>query len=230
MPKLNKKRKHILEKHDFEKTYLLKEGIQLLKETSCVNFDASVDAAVRLGVNPQKAEQMVRGAVPLPHGSGKNPIILALCTPDKEQEAKQAGADHVGLQEYLTKIEQGWLEIDIIVTTPMLMTKIAKLGKILGPRGLMPSPKTSTVTLEIGKAIKEIKSGKVTFKVDKYGIVHTSVGRVSFLTQKLADNTQELLDTLIRLKPATAKGTYIKSITLSSTMGPGIHIDKSTFI
>ncbi len=211
--------------YDFKKTYTLNQGIQLLKQTSSTKFDASVDIAVRLGINPQKADQMVRGMVSLPHGTGKNPTILVLCTSDKEKEAKEAGATYVGLEEYLKKIEQGWTDIDIVVTIPSLMPKVGKLGKILGPRGLMPNPKTGTVTQEIGKAVKEIKAGKISFKADKSGIIHTSIGRVSFEPEKIAENAKGLLETLIRQKPTTAKGTYIKTITLSSTMGKGIKID-----
>ncbi len=225
MAKTTKKQKQKNEQYDFKKTYTLNQGIQLLQQTSSTKFDASVDIAVSLGVNPQKADQIVRGMVPLPHGTGKTPTILVLCTSDKEKEAKEAGATHVGLEYYLKKIEQGWTDIDIVITTPNLMPKVGKLGKILGPRGLMPNPKTGTVTQEISKAVKEIKAGKISFKTDKSGIIHTSIGKVSFEPEKIAENAKELLETLIRLKPTTAKGTYIKTITLSSTMGKGIKID-----
>ena len=210
MPKLSKKQKEVLTKCDFKKVYSLNEGIQVLKETAYEKFDASIDIAVRLGVTPQKADQMVRGTVSLPHGTGKNPRILVICDPDKEKEAKEAGAEHVGLEEYLKKIAQGWTDIDKVITVPTLMAKVGKLGKILGPRGLMPNPKTGTVTLEVAKAVEEIKAGKIEFKVDKHGIIHTSVGRKSFTLQKIVDNTKELLKKLIKLKPSTAKGTYIK--------------------
>ena len=228
MAKLTKKQKQIQQKYDFCQTYTLDKGIALTKDSAKTNFDSSVDIAFRLNVNPKKAEHTVRGVAILPHGTGKVPRILVLCTLDKEQEAKEAGADHVGMDEYLKKIEQGWTDIDLVITMPTLMAKVGRLGKILGPRGLMPNPKTGTVTLEVGKAVQEAKSGKISFKIDKYGIIHTSLGRVSFSPKQLVENTQELFSTLLKLKPTTVKGTYIKSIFLSSTMGKGISIDQNS--
>jgi large subunit ribosomal protein L1 len=225
MSKLNKNRKFALEKLDRERQYNLGEASNLVKEITRSNFDASVDLDVRLGVDPRKANQMVRGVVTLPHGTGKELRVLVLCTPDKEEEAKAAGADHVGLDEYVEKIEQGWTDVDVIITMPPVMSKIGKLGRILGPRGLMPNPKSGTVTMDIGKAVKEVKMGKIDFKVDKYGIIHTSVGKVSFPADKIAENVREFIQTILRLKPAAAKGTYIRSVYLSSTMSPGIRID-----
>lgn len=230
MAKITKKQKTILEKYNLEKEYSLLDAINLIKETSYTKFDASVDIAVNLGVQPQKADQMVRGVASLPHGTGKNPQVLVLCTPDKEKEAKDAGADHVGFDEYIKKIEEGWIGVDAIVTVPALMAKIGKLGKILGPRGLMPNPKTGTVTLDVGNAVKEIKSGKISFKVDKYGIIHASIAKVSFSSEKIAENIKELIEVLVRLKPSTAKGTYIKGIYLSSTMGKGFRINTAIAI
>ncbi len=218
----------MLAKYDFEQTYTLEEGTKIAKESHYAKFDGSVDIAVHLNLDPKKADQMVRGTVSLPHGTGKIPTVLVLCTPDKEEEAKKEGADHVGLEEYLKKIEGGWTDVDVIITQPSVMPKIAKLGKIIGPKGLMPSPKSGTVTQDIGRAVKEIKAGKLSFRVDKYAIVHSSIGRVSFTPEKLKENAEELLSTLKRLKPATAKGVYVKSITLSSTMGKGVRIDKDT--
>jgi len=214
-----------LAKYDLSKAYTLSDACDLVKGISTSKFDASVDIAVRLGVDPRKANQMVRGTVALPHGTGKDVKVLVLCTPDKEAEAKQAGADYVGLDDFIDKIKGGWTDIDVIITMPSVMGKVGALGRILGPRGLMPNPKTGTVTMEIGKAVEEVKAGKIDFKVDKYGIIHSSVGKVSFEGGKIRDNANELIQTLIKLKPSAAKGTYIKSIYLSSTMSPGIQID-----
>lgn len=225
MAKLTKKEKAVAGKLEKGKFYTLEEAANLVKEISLTNFDGSVDIAVRLGVDPRKANQMVRGVVSLPHGTGKDVKVLALVTPDKEAEAKEAGADYVGLDEYLQKIKDGWTDVDVIVTMPAVMGKLGPLGRVLGPRGLMPNPKSGTVTMEIGKAVAEVKSGKIDFKVDKYGIIHTSVGKVSFEADKIRENAAELLQTLNKLKPTAAKGTYMKSIYLSPTMGPGIAID-----
>jgi large subunit ribosomal protein L1 len=212
-------------KYDSAKSYELKEAAGIVKNITFTKFDASVDIAVRLGVDPRKSNQMVRGTVSLPHGTGKDVRVLVLCTPDKEQEARDAGADHVGLDDYLAKIKGGWTDIDVIITTPTVMGKVGALGRILGPRGLMPNPKTGTVTLEVGKAVQEVKAGKIDFKVDKNGIVHASIGKVSFTEDKIAENAKELISTLLKLKPAAAKGTYIKSISMSSTMSPGVNIE-----
>ncbi|MGB1074662.1 MAG: 50S ribosomal protein L1 [Flavobacteriales bacterium] len=228
MGRLTKNQKAIAEKFDADKVYSLEEASSLVKEFSKTKFDASVDLAVRLGVDPRKANQMVRGTVSLPHGSGKNVRVLVLCNPDKEQEAKDAGADHVGLDEYVAKIKDGWTDVDVIITTPQVMGKVGALGRVLGPRGLMPNPKSGTVTMEVGKAVQDVKAGKIDFKVDKYGIIHASVGKVSFSADKLKDNAQEVLTTLMKLKPASAKGTYMMSITLSSTMGPGIRVEQKS--
>jgi large subunit ribosomal protein L1 len=228
MARITKNRKLALEKLEKGKLYSLTEASKLVKETSTSKFDASVDIDVRLGVDPRKANQMVRGVVSLPHGTGKEVRVLALVTPDKEQEAKDAGADFVGLDDYLDKIKGGWTDVDVIITMPPIMGKLGPLGRILGPRGLMPNPKSGTVTMEVGKAVKEIKQGKIDFKVDKYGIVHTSVGKVSFEAEKLVDNIQEFIGTIVKLKPSAAKGTYVKSIYLSSTMGPGIQVEPKT--
>ncbi len=225
MGKLTKKRKLALEKLDKERQYTLTEAAKLVKEITSTNFDASLDVDVRLGVDPRKANQMVRGVVTLPHGTGKELKVLALCTPDKEDEAKAAGADYVGLDDYIEKIEKGWTDIDVIITMPPVMAKLGKLGRVLGPRGLMPNPKSGTVTMEIGKAVEEVKKGKIDFKVDKYGIIHSSVGKVSFDEVKIVENVKEFVQTIIKLKPAAAKGTYIRSIYLSSTMSPGIKVD-----
>jgi len=225
MGKLTKNRKLALEKLDKEKQYTLGEAASLVKEISTTKFDASLDLNIRLGVDPRKANQMVRGVVTLPHGTGKELKVLALCTPDKEEEAKAAGADYVGLDDYIEKIEKGWTDIDVIITMPAVMAKLGKLGRVLGPRGLMPNPKSGTVTMEIGKAVEEVKKGKIDFKVDKYGIIHTSVGKVSFDEVKIVENVKEFVQTIIKLKPAAAKGTYIRSIYLSSTMSPGIKLD-----
>jgi large subunit ribosomal protein L1 len=229
MAKIGKKRKAILSKVDATKAYPLAEASNLLKEISTTKFDASVDLAIRLGVDPRKSNQMVRGVVSLPHGTGKTVRVLVLCTPDKEAEAKAAGADHVGLDEYVEKIKAGWTDVDVIITMPSVMGKVGALGRILGPRGLMPNPKTGTVTMEVGRAVEEVKAGKIDFKVDKYGIVHASVGKVSFDAQKIADNASELLQTIIKLKPSAAKGTYVKSIFMSSTMSPSIQVDSKSF-
>ncbi len=225
MSRLTKNRKLALEKLDKDQLYSVGDASGLVKEMTSAKFDASVDIDVRLGVDPRKANQMVRGVVTLPHGTGKEVKVLVLCTPEKEEEAKQAGADYVGLDDYIEKIEKGWTDMDVIVTMPPVMAKIGKLGRVLGPRGLMPNPKSGTVTMEIGKAVEDVKMGKIDFKVDKYGIVHTSIGKVSFPAEKIADNAREFMQTIIKLKPASAKGTYIKSIYLSSTMSPGIKID-----
>lgn len=225
MAKLTKKQKDALSKVEKGRTYSLEEAATLVKEVNTAKFDASVDIAVRLGVDPRKANQMVRGVVSLPHGTGKNLRVLALVTPDKEAEAKEAGADYVGLDEYLEKIKGGWTDIDVIVTMPAVMGKLGPLGRVLGPRGLMPNPKSGTVTMEIGKAVSEVKAGKIDFKVDKYGIVHAGIGKVSFDAQKIRENAAELLQTLQKLKPTAAKGQYVKSVYLSSTMSPGIAVD-----
>lgn len=225
MARLTKNRKLALSKIDPEKQYKLHEAAALLKEITTTKFDASVDIDVRLGVDPRKANQMVRGVVTLPNGTGKQVRVLVLCTPDKEQEAKEAGADYVGLDEYIEKIKNGWTDVDVIITVPAVMAKIGALGKILGPRGLMPNPKSGTVTMEVGKAVREVKMGKIDFKVDKYGIIHSSIGKVSFEPAKIVENAKEFINTIIKLKPSSAKGTYIKSVTLSSTMSPGLKID-----
>jgi large subunit ribosomal protein L1 len=225
MARLTKNQKSALEKIEPGKQYTLNEGAKLLKDITYTKFDASVDIDIRLGIDPRKANQMVRGVVTLPHGTGKETRVLVLCTPDKEDEAKQAGADHVGLDDYIDKISKGWTDIDVIITMPAVMAKLGKLGRILGPRGLMPNPKSGTVTMEIGKAVKEIKAGKIDFKVDRFGIVHTSVGKASFSPEKIAENAREFVQTIIKLKPAAAKGTYIRSIYLSSTMSPSVRID-----
>ncbi len=225
MSKLTKNKKLALEKIEDGRAYTIEEAAQLVKEITFTKFDASVDMDVRLGVDPRKANQMVRGVVTLPHGTGKDIRVLVLCTPDKVEEAKAAGADYVGLDEYINKIKGGWTDIDVIITMPSIMGKIGALGRVLGPRGLMPNPKSGTVTNEIGNAVKEVKQGKIDFKVDKSGIVHTSVGKVSFTPEQIRDNAKEFISTLIKLKPTAAKGAYIKSIYLSSTMSAGIKID-----
>lgn len=225
MSKLTRKRKSVIGKVEAGKSYQLADAAKLVKDVTTTKFDSSVDIAVRLGVDPRKANQMVRGTVSLPHGTGKTVKVLVLCTADKEKEAKDAGADFVGLDEYIEKIKGGWTGIDVIITMPSVMGKVGALGRILGPRGLMPNPKTGTVTMEIGKAVTDVKAGKIDFKVDKTGIVHTSVGKASFEADKLADNINELLQTLIKLKPSSAKGQYIKSVFISSTMSPGIEVD-----
>jgi len=225
MARVSKKRKEILAKIDREKAYSLSEACALVKEITTTKFDASVDIAVRLGVDPRKANQMVRGTVALPHGTGKDVKVLVLCTPDKTEEAIAAGADYVGLDDYIDKIKGGWTDVDVIVTMPSVMGKVGALGRILGPRGLMPNPKTGTVTMDVAKAVTEVKAGKIDFRVDKYGIVHAAVGKVSFDTVKMQENIAELMSTIVKLKPSAAKGTYLKSINLSSTMSPGISID-----
>ena len=225
MVKLSKNRKISLEKIDAEKSYSLDEASALVKEITTTKFDSSVDLAIRLGVDPKKANEMVRGVVSLPHGTGKSLKLLALVTPDKEEEAKKAGADLVGMDDYIEKIKKGWVDVDVIVTMPSVMGKLGPLGKVLGPRGLMPNPKTGTVTMDIAKAVSDIKGGKIDFKVDKTGIIHASVGKVSFTADKIKDNANELIKTIIKLKPSGAKGTYIKSISMSSTMSPGIAIE-----
>jgi len=225
MAKLTKKQKEVAAKFDAAKLYNLSEASTIVKDITSGNFDASVDLAIRLGVDPRKANQMVRGVVTLPHGTGKDVRVLVLCTPDKEEEAKAAGADHVGLDEYVTKIKEGWTDIDVIITMPSCMGKLGPLGRILGPRGLMPNPKTGTVTMDVAKAVKEVKAGKIDFKVDKYGIIHAGVAKASFDATNIADNANELIQTIVKLKPSSAKGTYIKSITLSSTMSAGVKVD-----
>jgi large subunit ribosomal protein L1 len=225
MSRLTKKQKEARAKVDAKKTYSLEEASTLVKDLTNVKFDASVDLAIRLGVDPRKANQMVRGVVTLPHGTGKNVRVLALVTPDKEAEAKEAGADHVGLDEYLQKIKDGWTDVDVIVTMPSVMGKLGPLGRILGPRGLMPNPKTGTVTMDVKKAVSDVKGGKIDFKVDKTGIVHASIGKASFDALKIQENADELLNTIMKLKPSTTKGTYVKSIFMSSTMSPSISID-----
>jgi large subunit ribosomal protein L1 len=225
MTKLTKNRKAALDLIDRDKAYTLKEAAVLVKEITKTKFDASVDIDVRLGIDPRKSNQMVRGVVSLPHGTGKETKVLVLCTPDKEVEAKEAGADFVGLDEYIDKIKAGWTDVDVIITMPSVMGKVGALGRILGPRGLMPNPKSGTVTMEVGKAVKEVKQGKIDFKVDKNGIVHASVGKVSFEPDMIVDNAREFISTVVKLKPVAAKGTYIRSLYLSSTMSPGIKLD-----
>lgn len=225
MAKLTKNRKLAVEKIEDGKLYKLSEAATLIREITNAKFDASVDLDVRLGVDPRKANQMVRGVVTLPHGTGKEVRVLVLCTPDKEDEAKQAGADYVGLDEYIEKIEKGWTDVDVIITMPPVMGKVGKLGKILGPRGLMPNPKSGTVTMEVGKAVEDVKKGKIDFKVDKFGIIHSRIGKASFKPEQIVDNAREFISTIVKLKPTAAKGTYIRSIFLSSTMSPGIKVD-----
>lgn len=228
MAKLTKNQKAAREKVDSTKEYALEEASSLVKEISYTKFDSSVDLDIRLGVDPKKADQMVRGVVTLPHGTGKDLSVLVLCTPDKEQEAKDAGADYVGLDDYIKKIEGGWTDVDVIITMPTVMAKVGRLGRVLGPRGLMPNPKSGTVTLEVGKAVQDIKAGKIDFKVDKFGIIHVSVGKTSFSPEKITENIQEMLQTVAKLKPASAKGTYFRTINISSTMSPSITIDKQS--
>lgn len=225
---MTKKQKAAAEKIEAGRLYSVEEAASLVKEVNTTKFDASVDLAVRLGVDPRKANQMVRGVVTLPHGTGKDVRVLALVTPDKEQEAKDAGADYVGLDDYINKIKDGWTDVDVIVTMPAVMGKIGPLGRVLGPRGLMPNPKTGTVTMDVAKAISDVKAGKIDFKVDRYGIVHASVGKVSFTADKIKENAEELLKTLMRLKPTAAKGTYVKSVYMSSTMSPGIPVESKS--
>ena len=225
---ISKKTKAILEKYDLQKSYTLDEAAEVLKDITSTKFDSSVDLDIRLGVDPRKSDQMVRGVVALPHGTGKDVKVLVLCTPEKEQEAKDAGADHVGLDEYIKKIEGGWTDIDVIITMPPVMAKVGKLGRVLGPRGLMPNPKSGTVTMDVAKAVQEVKMGKIDFKVDKFGIIHTAIGKASFSKEKIIENAAEMLNMVSKLKPASAKGTYFKSIHMSSTMSPGITIDQNS--
>lgn len=228
MAKLTKKHKEALAKFENSKEYSLNEAVEIVKNISYTKFDASVDLSVRLNVDPRKANQMVRGSVTLPHGTGKDKSVLVLCTPDKEEEARAAGADHVGLDDYVQKIKDGWTDIDVVITMPSVMAKVGALGRILGPRGIMPNPKTGTVTMEIGKAVEAAKAGKIDFKVDKYGIIHSSIGRVSFDESKLVENVTVLFNTIIKLKPSSAKGIYMQSINISSTMSPAVKIDESS--
>lgn len=229
MARLTKNQKAAAEKYDKQQVYTLDDATKIVKDITKTKFDSSVDIDVKLGVDPRKANQMVRGTVALPHGVGKDVRVLVLCTPDKMAEATEAGADHVGLDDYVEKIKGGWTDIDVIVTMPSVMGKVGALGKVLGPRGLMPNPKSGTVTMEIGKAVKEIKAGKVDFKVDKYGIIHTTVGRASFDADKLNDNVKEIMSTIVKLKPTSSKGTYLQSVTLSSTMSPGVKVQTKSF-
>jgi large subunit ribosomal protein L1 len=228
MARISKNRKAVATKFNLEKEYSLDDATNMLKDITFTKFDASVDLNIRLGVDPKKSDQMVRGVVALPHGLGKVVRVLVLCTPDKAQDAKDAGAEHVGLDEYIQKIESGWTDIDVIICTPTVMAKVGKLGKVLGPRGLMPNPKSGTVTLEVGKAVKEVKAGKIDFKIDKAGIIHVSIGKASFSPDKIRDNAAEMIHMIAKLKPASAKGTYFKSIAISTTMSPGIRIDASS--
>lgn len=230
MGRVSKKRKEVLAKYDLAKPYTLEEACDMIKNVTTTKFDASVDISVRLGVDPRKANQMVRGTVALPHGTGKDVKVLVLCTPDKEAEAQAAGADYVGLDEYIDKIKGGWTDVDVIITMPSVMGKVGALGRILGPRNLMPNPKTGTVTMEIGKAVSEVKAGKIDFKVDKYGNIHSAIGKASFAGGMLKDNAVELISALVKLKPSAAKGTYIKSVYLSSTMSPSINIDAKSVV
>ena len=229
MTKLTKNRKMVDAKYDKNLTYSLQDAIKILKDVTTTKFDASFDIDVRLGVDPRKANQMVRGIVTLPHGTGKEVRVLVLCSPEKEAEAKEAGADFVGLDEYVDKIKAGWTDVDVIITTPNVMGKVGALGKILGPRGLMPNPKTGTVTMEVGKAVNEVKAGKIDFKVDKYGIIHSAVGKVSFEGDKIYENAKEFFQTIIKLKPSSAKGTYVKSVYVSSTMSPSVKVEPKSF-
>lgn len=230
MARLAKNMKEALSKFDVEKHYNLDEAAKIVKDITYTKFDSSVDISVRLGVDPRKANEMVRGTVALPNGVGKDVKVLVLCTPDKEAEAKEAGADFVGLDDFITKIKEGWTDIDVIITMPSVMGKVGALGRVLGPRGLMPNPKSGTVTMDIGKAVKEIKAGKIDFKVDKYGNIHTTVGRASFGAEQLVENATELIQTIMKLKPASAKGTYVNSITLSSTMSPGVKVEPKNLV
>lgn len=228
MARISKNRKVVASKFNLEKEYSLEDATNMLKDITFTKFDSSVDLDIKLGVDPKKSDQMVRGVVALPHGLGKVVRVLVLCTPDKVQDAKDSGAEHVGLDEYITKIEAGWTDIDVIICTPTVMAKVGKLGKVLGPRGLMPNPKSGTVTLEVGKAVKEVKAGKIDFKIDKAGIIHVSIGKASFSPDKIRDNAAEMIQMIAKLKPASAKGTYFKSIALSTTMSPGIRVDASS--
>lgn len=229
MAKLTKKRKAITSKYDATKSYSLVDAAKIVKEITTTKFDASVDLCVRLGVDPKKANQMVRGTVTLPHGTGKTLRVLVICTPDKEAEAKAAGADFVGGDDYIAKIKEGWTDVDVIITTPSMMGKVGALGKVLGPRGLMPNPKTGTVTMEVGKAVKDSKGGKIDFKVDKAGIIHSSIGKASFDADKLAENANEILQSILKMKPASAKGAYMRSLYLSSTMSPSVQVETKSF-
>ena len=228
MARISKNRKAVLAKYNPEKEYSLEDAAKVLKDITFTKFDASVDLDIRLGVDPKKSDQMVRGVVSLPHGIGKTVRVLVLCTPDKQQEAKDAGADHVGLDDYIQQIEKGWTDIDVIICTPTVMAKVGKLGKVLGPRGLMPNPKSGTVTLEVGKAVKEVKAGKIDFKIDKQGIIHVGIGKASFSADKIRDNAAEMIQSVAKLKPASAKGAYFRSITISTTMSPGISVDTNS--
>ena len=227
---LTKKRKAVVAKVDKNKFYSLKEASQLVKEINCTKFDSSVDLHIRLGVDPKKADQQVRGTVSLPHGTGRTKKVLVLCTPDKEAAAREAGADYVGLDEFVTKIEGGWVDMDVIIATPAVMPKIGKLGKVLGPRNLMPNPKTGTVTNDVAAAVNEVKGGKIAFKVDKAGIVHASIGRISFTPEKIAENSAELINAIVKLKPSAAKGTYVKGVSMATTMSPGITLETKSLI
>ncbi len=228
MARVSKNRKAVIAKYNLENEYSLIDAAKMLKDITFTKFDASVDVDIRLGVDPKKSDQMVRGVVSLPHGLGKVVRVLVLCSPDKEQEAKDAGAEHVGLDEYIKKIEGGWTDVDVIITMPTVMAKVGKLGKVLGPRGLMPNPKSGTVTLEVGKAVKEVKAGKVDFKIDKQGIVHASIGKASFSADMIKENAAELINMVVKLKPSSSKGTYLQSVALSTTMSPGIRIDSGS--
>lgn len=228
MAKISKKRKVANTKVESDKVYALSEASSLVKELSTTKFDGSVDLHIRLGVDPRKADQAIRGTVTLPHGTGKSKTVLVLCTPDKEEEAREAGADHVGLDDYIDKIAKGWTDIDVIVAMPTVMAKVGRVGRILGPRSLMPNPKSGTVTMDVGNAVKDVKGGKISFRVDKYGIIHSTVGRVSFTPEQIKENAHELLTTIVKMKPSTAKGTYMKSLTMVPTMGPSIAVDPKT--
>jgi len=228
MARISKNRKAVLTKYNAEKVYSLEEAAKVLKDITFTKFDASVDLDIRLGVDPKKSDQMVRGVVSLPHGIGKTVRVLVLATPDKHAEAKEAGADHVGLDDYIQQIEKGWTDIDVIICTPTVMAKVGKLGKVLGPRGLMPNPKSGTVTLDVGKAVKEVKAGKIDFKIDKQGIIHVGIGKASFSADKIRDNAAEMLQVVAKLKPASAKGAYFRSITISTTMSPGVSVDANS--
>jgi large subunit ribosomal protein L1 len=229
MAKIPKRRKAVEGKYDATKLYSLEEGCSVIKDVNLARFDASVDVHVRLGVNPRKADQALRGTVTLPHGTGKSKSVLVFCTPDKEEEARAAGADYVGLDDLIEKVQGGWTDIDVIVAMPTVMAKVGRLGRVLGPRGLMPNPKSGTVTMDIAKAVNDVKGGKIAFRVDKFGIIHASVGRISFTAEKLTENADELISTLVKMKPSSAKGIYMKSITLASSMSPGIKIDPKSF-
>ena len=228
MARISKNRKAVLAKYSPEKIYSLDDAAKVLKDITFTKFDSSVDLDIRLGVDPKKSDQMVRGVVSLPHGIGKTVRVLVLATPDKHQEAKDAGADHVGLDEFIQQIEKGWTDVDVIICTPTVMAKVGKLGKVLGPRGLMPNPKSGTVTLEVGKAVKEVKAGKIDFKIDKQGIIHVGIGKASFPAEKIRDNAAEMINTVAKLKPASAKGAYFRSITISTTMSPGVAVDTNS--